>query len=47
MPIEVSQAQLPSLILLFVLLVSMIIAIYFGTYTKMSYKTLKIKKCNY
>ena len=30
MPIEVSQAQLPSLILLFVLLVSVLIAIYFG-----------------
>jgi len=30
MLIEVSQAQLPSLILLFVLLVSVIIAIYFG-----------------
>ena len=30
MPIEVSQAQLPSLILLFVLLVSVLIAIYLG-----------------
>ncbi len=30
MPIEVSQAQLPSLILPFMLLVSLIIAIYFG-----------------
>ncbi|MDD5614602.1 MAG: hypothetical protein PHH85_00205 [Candidatus Methanoperedens sp.] len=30
MPIEVSQAQLPSLILLFVLLVSVVIAIYLG-----------------
>ena len=30
MPIEVSQAQLPSIILLFVLLVSVLIAIYFG-----------------
>ncbi len=30
MPIEVSQAQLPSLILLFVLLISILIAIYFG-----------------
>ncbi len=30
MPIEVPQAQLPSLIMLFVLLVSVLIAIYFG-----------------
>jgi beta-lactamase regulating signal transducer with metallopeptidase domain len=30
MSIEVSQAQLPSIILLFVLLVSVLIAIYFG-----------------
>lgn len=30
MPIEVSQVQLPSLILLFVLLVSFLIAVYFG-----------------
>ena len=30
MPIEVTQAQLPSIILLFVLLVSVLITIYFG-----------------